>query len=164
MKISHSVQKIYREIVAGQWTIQLQNRTFSMSFLKRVPGRFAPITCSHRVDSPHLFAIISSPDPLVRWAIVTTERPSSVRPLTFHILINSSEATGPIWTKLWWNGPWMAPSKIVNKSYNIQNTGNLLLLLRNSGRFAPNPVCPASRFAPIPFRPGSFHPHLLIVL
>jgi hypothetical protein len=32
------------------------------------------------------------------WAIVTTERPSSVvRPLTFHILINSSEATGPIW-------------------------------------------------------------------
>jgi hypothetical protein len=93
-----------------------------MSFLKRVPGRFAPITCSHRVDSPHLFAIISSPDPLVRWAIVTTERPSSVRPLTFHILINSSEATGPIWTKLWWNGPWMAPSKIVNKSYNIQNT------------------------------------------
>ena len=45
----------------------------------------------------------------VMWAIVTTERPSSVRPLTFHILINSSEATGPIWTKFWWNGPWMAP-------------------------------------------------------
>ena len=35
--------------------------------------------------------------------------PLSVRPLTFHILINSSEATWPIWTKLWWNGPWMAP-------------------------------------------------------
>jgi hypothetical protein len=49
--------------------------------------------------------IFSSPDPnqRVRWAIVTTERPSSVGPLTFHILINSSEATGPIWTKLWWN-------------------------------------------------------------
>ena len=45
----------------------------------------------------------------VRWAIVTTGRLSSVRPLTFHILINSSEATRPIWTKLWWNGPWMAP-------------------------------------------------------
>jgi hypothetical protein len=46
----------------------------------------------------------------VRWAIVTTEHLSSVvRPLTFHILINSSEATGPIWTKLWWNGPWMVP-------------------------------------------------------
>ena len=48
----------------------------------------------------------------VMWAIVTTERHSSVRPLTFHILINSSEATGPIWTKLWWNGPWMAPFQI----------------------------------------------------
>ena len=35
--------------------------------------------------------------------------PSSVRPLTFHILINSIEASGPIWTKLWWNGPWIAP-------------------------------------------------------
>ena len=50
----------------------------------------------------------------VRWSIVTTERPSSVfcpsiRPLTFHILINSSEAIGPIWTKLYWKGPWMAP-------------------------------------------------------
>jgi hypothetical protein len=41
------------------------------------------------------------------WAPVVC-RPS-VRPLTFHILINSSEATVPIWTKLWWNGPWMAP-------------------------------------------------------
>ena len=34
---------------------------------------------------------------------------SVVRPLSFHILINSSEATGPIWTKLWWNSPWMVP-------------------------------------------------------
>ena len=42
------------------------------------------------------------------WASVVC-RPSSVHPLTFHILINSSEAAGPIWTKLWWNGPWMAP-------------------------------------------------------
>ena len=31
------------------------------------------------------------------------------RPSTFHILIFSSETTGPIATKLWWNGPWMAP-------------------------------------------------------
>jgi hypothetical protein len=28
---------------------------------------------------------------------------------TFHILIFSSETIGPIATKLWWNGPWMAP-------------------------------------------------------
>jgi hypothetical protein len=32
-----------------------------------------------------------------------------VRPSTFHILIFSSETTGPIATKLWWNGAWMAP-------------------------------------------------------
>ena len=34
---------------------------------------------------------------------------SIVRPSTFHILIFSSESTGPIATKLWWNDPWMAP-------------------------------------------------------
>ena len=34
---------------------------------------------------------------------------SVVRPSTLHILIFSSETTGPIATKLWWNGPWMAP-------------------------------------------------------
>ena len=34
---------------------------------------------------------------------------SVVRSSTFHILIFSSETTGPIATKLWWNGPWMAP-------------------------------------------------------
>ena len=28
----------------------------------------------------------------------------------------------------------------------------------NSGRFAPNPVVPLSRFAPIPFDPGCFAP------
>jgi hypothetical protein len=28
---------------------------------------------------------------------------------THSILIFSSETTGPIATKLWWNGPWMAP-------------------------------------------------------
>ena len=31
------------------------------------------------------------------------------RPLTFHIWIFSSETNGPIWTKLWWNGPGMVP-------------------------------------------------------
>ena len=30
------------------------------------------------------------------------------RPSTFHILMFSSETTGPIATKLWWNGPWGA--------------------------------------------------------
>jgi hypothetical protein len=32
-----------------------------------------------------------------------------VCPSAFHILIFSSETTGPIATKLWWNGPWVAP-------------------------------------------------------
>ena len=49
----------------------------------------------------------SSPDP--KGQVSYCHHWASVRPLTFHILINSSEATGPIWTKLWWNGPWMAP-------------------------------------------------------
>jgi hypothetical protein len=62
-------------------------------------------------DCNILKVFISSPDPKGQvsychhWVSI---RPS-VCPLTFHILINSSEATGPIWTKLWWNGPWMAP-------------------------------------------------------
>ena len=34
-----------------------------------------------------------------------------VCPSTFHILIFSSETTGPIATKLWWNGPWVARLK-----------------------------------------------------
>jgi hypothetical protein len=34
---------------------------------------------------------------------------SVVRPSTFHILIFSSETTGPIATKLWWNDSWMTP-------------------------------------------------------
>jgi hypothetical protein len=34
---------------------------------------------------------------------------SVVRPFTFHILIFPSKSTGPIATKLWWNGPWVAP-------------------------------------------------------
>ena len=57
--------------------------------------------------------IISSPDPKGSCELLSplsVRRLSSVvRPLTFHILINPSEAAGPIWTKLWWNGPWMAP-------------------------------------------------------
>jgi hypothetical protein len=42
--------------------------------------------------------------------IAITFRPLFVRPSTFHILIFSSETTGPIATKLWWNGPLVGPS------------------------------------------------------
>jgi hypothetical protein len=41
-------------------------------------------------------------------------------PFTFHILIFSSETTGPIATKLWWYGPWMAPSKMVSGDPDFQ--------------------------------------------
>jgi hypothetical protein len=45
---------------------------------------------------------------------------SVVRPSTFHILIFSSETTGPIATKLWWNGPWMAPFQNVSGDPDFQ--------------------------------------------
>jgi hypothetical protein len=37
---------------------------------------------------------------------------SVVHPSTFHMLIFSSETTGPIATKLWWNGLWVTPFQI----------------------------------------------------
>jgi hypothetical protein len=43
-------------------------------------------------------------------------RPSS----TFHILIFSSETTESIATKLWWNGPWMAPFQNVSGDPDFQ--------------------------------------------
>jgi hypothetical protein len=55
--------------------------------------------------------LISSSGLYAMWAIVITFRPSSVRH-HFTFLIFSSETTGPIATKLWWNGPWMAPFQI----------------------------------------------------
>jgi hypothetical protein len=73
----------------------------------------------------------SSPDPLLKInPIFMVCRPSSVRPsvrpLTFHILINSSEATGPIWTKLWWNGPWMAPFQNCVRWSRLQEDLNVI--------------------------------------
>ena len=47
-----------------------------------------------------------------RLSSVVRRLSSVVRPSTFHILIFSSETTGPIATKLWRNGPWMAPFQI----------------------------------------------------
>ena len=66
-------------------------------------------------------------------------RASVVRLLTFHILINSSEATRPIWTKLWLNGPWMAsfqnwvrwsrlPTKMAAK-LKIEKRGDEILIV-----------------------------------
>ena len=63
--------------------------------------------------------VFSSPDPkghvsyCHHEASVVRRRPSSGvrRPssLAFHILIFSSETTGPIWTKLGRDGPWVVP-------------------------------------------------------
>ena len=61
-----------------------------------------------------------------------------VCPSTFHILIFSSETTGPIATKLWWNGPWMAlfqnyvrwsrlPTKMATK-LKIEKRGDEILI------------------------------------
>ena len=44
-------------------------------------------------------------------------RPSVVRR---KLSIFSSETTGPIATKRWWNGPWMTPSKIVSGDPDFQ--------------------------------------------
>jgi hypothetical protein len=50
---------------------------------------------------------------MAMWAIVITFRPSYVvRSSTFHILIFSLQTTELIATKLWRNGPWMAPFQI----------------------------------------------------
>jgi hypothetical protein len=62
-----------------------------------------------------------------------------IRPSTFHILIFSSETTGPIATKLWWNGPWMAlfqncvrwsrlPTKMATK-LKIEKRGDEILIV-----------------------------------
>jgi hypothetical protein len=40
---------------------------------------------------------------------------------SFHMLINSSEATGPIWTKLWWNGPLMVPFQNCVRWFRLPN-------------------------------------------
>jgi hypothetical protein len=67
-------------------------------------------TCSKHplpIDSVCHFALFSSPGLAFRPGELLSSL--FVRPSTFHILIFSSETTGPIATKLWWNGPWMAP-------------------------------------------------------
>jgi hypothetical protein len=86
----------------------------------------------HLFQTTFFFFFFSSPDPKGQvsychhWASIVC-RPS-VRPLTFHILINSSETTGPIWTKLWWNGPWMAPFQAKNRKKGGWNFNCSLLL------------------------------------
>jgi hypothetical protein len=78
-----------------------------LDYMSCMAGVLQEAEYTHPLSAPGFSPVFSSPDPKQEsychhWASV-------VRPLTFHILINSYEATGPIWTKLWWNGSWMAP-------------------------------------------------------
>ena len=91
----------YLQLLRQKLKLYVVNNCLGMSNWKQIPFWKIMLSCL-------ICALFLAHLTRVRWAIVTTERPSSVRPLTFHILINSSETTGPIWTKLWWNGPWMA--------------------------------------------------------
>jgi hypothetical protein len=62
----------------------VKNPTFTFD-ITQIQARFFPMQ-----------SIFSSPDPGELMSPLSVRRPSSVRPLSFHILINSSEATGPI--------------------------------------------------------------------
>ena len=65
------------------------------------------IPCNFEVNLSTYFGVValfSSPGQKAMWSFAV--RPAYV--VNFHILIFSSETTGPIATKLWWNGPWMA--------------------------------------------------------
>ena len=65
------------------------------------------ITCGCESSAPFLAHPAFRPCELLSSLFV--RRLSFVCPSTFHILIFSSETTGLIATKLWWNGPWIAP-------------------------------------------------------
>ena len=81
---------------------------------------------------------------------------SVVRPSTFHILIFSSETTGPIATKLWWSGPlqncvrWCrlptkmaAKLKIEKRGDEIKKISSSLKLLKWSLGGSLPKLCPA---------------------
>ena len=55
------------------------------------------------------YYIISSPDQNVSYMYCYHWASVVCLSLAFCILINFSKTTGPIWTKLWWNGPWVVP-------------------------------------------------------
>jgi hypothetical protein len=58
---------------------------------------------------------------LLKVGLNTSVQPISItKTPTFHILIFSSETTGEIATKLWWNGPWITPFQIVTGDHDFQ--------------------------------------------
>jgi hypothetical protein len=55
--------------------------------------------------------------------------------LAFCILINSSKTTGPIWTNLWWNGPWVVPFQNCVRQFPCQPRWLPLLKIENSAKY-----------------------------
>jgi len=131
-------------ILSFQSKWKTKNTTMHSLKLKR---DLVPFECPFQTNvNNNSLQIISSPGqrPCELLPSLGVRRPS-VRPsyvVNFHILIFSSESTGPIPTKLWWNGPWMAlfqkcvrwsrlPTNMVTK-LKIEKTGewnfNCLLL------------------------------------
>jgi hypothetical protein len=54
--------------------------------------------------------------------------------LAFCILINFSKTAGPIWTKLWWNGPWVVPFQNCVRQSPHQQRWLPLLKIENSAK------------------------------
>ena len=54
--------------------------------------------------------------------------------LAFCILINSSKTIGSIWTKLWWNGPWVVPFQNCIHQSPCQPRWLSLLKIENSAK------------------------------
>jgi hypothetical protein len=69
-----------------------------------------------------------------------TKTAKPARPLTFHILINSSEATGPIWTKLCGMVLGCPPSKIVSGDPDFQPRNCLYFFYRQRLHFTLNSI------------------------
>ena len=71
-----------------------------------------------------------------------------VSSVSFHILINSSEATWQIWTKLWWNGPllvpfqnyvrWPQPPTKKSAILKIENSAKNQMKIFSLGHLGPN--------------------------
>jgi hypothetical protein len=90
------------------WRAELSDTTLKGTHPRIISARFGLIWFSgFRGEDLNVIFFQNMPNLHNRYK--SAERNISQKNPTFHILINSFEATGPIRTKLWLNGPWMAP-------------------------------------------------------